>query len=441
MTLLFELVVESLGVGGVAALTGAIILGERAEAAASHPLLAATVCGLMTGLGLLVILPDTIEELVHEAGWPVERVMLVFLSSILVLFCIDHCFLEHQHLPPAGSSMAPATETALTPAECPATETALNVVAVAEVDPEAARASDAAQACEPCEPCEPCDETDDSSRRNSLWTSGRLSRVASAQRTSTTAQQLPVPQSTRECECENCDRVDAFALFSFAPRLAAAKQQRKAASRPKGVLLESGPLSDAVLVEMPSTTPGASEGRASRVSVSGGHSPVAAPPPQPSRVSRLLAVALRMMAWMLHAMIDGMLLAGAASLPVLLITALPVSICAIQDVAAFTVSMTKSGCSKRQLVLGLGLFSLSFPLGGIGAYLLFAESGSDVFVHVIRCIVAGIFVYMAAFELAPPHSHNRYVNAMYAIAFAVGASCALSIELIEEATSGETAAT
>ena len=85
----------------------------------------------MTGLGLLVILPDTIEELVHEAWWPVERVLLVFLSSILVLFCIDNCFLEHQHLPPAGSSMAPATETALTPAECPATETALNVVAVA----------------------------------------------------------------------------------------------------------------------------------------------------------------------------------------------------------------------------------------------------------------------------------------------------------------------
>ena len=230
---LAALIVVSLGVGCVAALTGILILGERADAAASHPLIAATVCGLMIGIGMLVILPDTMEALVHEAGWPVERVMLLFISSILAMFCIDHCFLEHEHLPPAGNSApALATETALTPAECTSATAVAADDFAAGIDSDAARVSHIAQGCEPCEPdeqvsdlaqdCEPCEPCEpDEPEPNSPPPS-----PACAQRTSTAAQQQPPPsqpppsqpprqppalQSTRTCECEDCERGDTFA--------------------------------------------------------------------------------------------------------------------------------------------------------------------------------------------------------------------------------------
>eukprot|EP00966_Prymnesium_polylepis_P302252 6983319-Prymnesium_polylepis.1 len=118
-------------------------------------------------IGVLVILPETIEGLVHEAGWPIERVMLVFLSSIVGMFVLDHCFFEHEHLPASGSAAAATvTATAATAAAAATAETSSNGVGAAawpaasaaeEGRAGSAALSHAPAGCEPCEPCEPCD--------------------------------------------------------------------------------------------------------------------------------------------------------------------------------------------------------------------------------------------------------------------------------------------
>jgi len=148
-----------------------------------------------------------------------------------------------------------------------------------------------------------------------------------------------------------------------------------------------------------------------------------------------IPIVMKLTAWMMHAMIDGMLLSSSTTVPTLVFTALAVSLCAVQDVAAFTVSMAKTGCTRNQMLLAVATFSLCFPLGAVFSFEMIAVSGSDSALLVVRVIIAGIFVYMAAFELAPPHSHSRGVNALYAVTFAVGACSVLSVELIEQASS------
>lgn len=43
--------------------------------------------------------------------------------------------------------------------------------------------------------------------------------------------------------------------------------------------------------------------------------------------------------------------------------------------------------------------------------------------------------YMALFEMAPPHTHNRAANFCYAAVFALGLLCASLGERLEELTS------
>ena len=68
---------------------------------------------------------------------------------------------------------------------------------------------------------------------------------------------------------------------------------------------------------------------------------------QPARWQRACALSLRVSAWMMHAMIDGMVLSSAPSTSVLAATAVPVTVCALQDVAAFTVAMVSARVRAR----------------------------------------------------------------------------------------------
>jgi len=53
------------------------------------------VSGLLSGLGLLVMLPSALEERPHDL--PLERVLLIFCTAPLVMFFLHHIILEHQH--------------------------------------------------------------------------------------------------------------------------------------------------------------------------------------------------------------------------------------------------------------------------------------------------------------------------------------------------------
>ena len=51
---------------------------------------------------------------------------------------------------------------------------------------------------------------------------------------------------------------------------------------------------------------------------------------------------------------------------------------------------------------------------------------------VLRCVMAGLFVYMALFELAPPHAHGRVQNLKYFCAFSFGLMSAYMADMFED---------
>ena len=131
-------------------------------------------------------------------------------------------------------------------------------------------------------------------------------------------------------------------------------------------------------------------------------------------------------------MIDGMVLASATSTYVLLATVVPVTVCALQDVAAFTFTMARLGASSRRtLTLAVLALSSSFPIGALVSHSVLQHASSTTAVNVIRSIVAGVFTYMAIFELSPPHTHNRAANTCYLLCFTCGAAMAYAIDMVE----------
>ncbi len=142
-----------------------------------------------------------------------------------------------------------------------------------------------------------------------------------------------------------------------------------------------------------------------------------------SSCERRLAVCIRVGAWMMHAMIDGMVLASAPSTYVMVATLLPISVCALQDTAAFIVTMARLGySSQRSLTVSVVALACAFPTGALVSHAVLASASSVVAVNVVRTVVSGIFTYMAIFELAPPHTHCRKANAVYLLCFTCGAA-------------------
>ena len=116
---------------------------------------------------------------------------------------------------------------------------------------------------------------------------------------------------------------------------------------------------------------------------------------QPERWQRTCAVTLRVSAWMMHAMIDGMVLASAPSTSVLAATAVPITVCALQDVAAFTVAMARLGASsRRSLTAAVVALSCAFPIGALASHAVLERASSDTAVNVVRTVVAGVFTYI-----------------------------------------------
>ena len=69
---------------------------SRRLASAVPPELKCFVSGLLSGLGLLVMLPLALDQLT-AAGWPYEHILLAFLAGPLATFFVNHVMLDHQH--------------------------------------------------------------------------------------------------------------------------------------------------------------------------------------------------------------------------------------------------------------------------------------------------------------------------------------------------------
>lgn len=142
---------------------------------------------------------------------------------------------------------------------------------------------------------------------------------------------------------------------------------------------------------------------------------------------------LRLCAWITHAMLDGLLLGTAEHLSVLIPLAFAILICAMQDVAGMYIYFSARGVSLRFVAVAVCFFGCAFPAGtGISLLLFRSSSDNERVLDVLRCVMAGLFVYMALFELAPPHAHGRIQNLKYFCAFGFGLLSAYLADAFED---------
>merc|ERR1712216_722621 len=129
----------------------------------------------------------------------------------------------------------------------------------------------------------------------------------------------------------------------------------------------------------------------------------------------------------------GVLMGSSDQLAVLIPLSFAILICAIQDVAGLYIYFTARGATTRFVTISLVLFALSFPIGAGISMLIFRGSHENALVlDVLRCVMAGLFVYMALFELTPPHAHGRLQNFKYFCAFGFGLASASLADVFED---------
>ena len=87
------------------------------------------------------------------------------------------------------------------------------------------------------------------------------------------------------------------------------------------------------------------------------------PHPRALAARPLRRMLLRLWAWMMHAMLDGVLIGTADQLAVLMPLSFAILICAIQDVAGLYIYLTARGATRNFVAIALVLFALSFPIG------------------------------------------------------------------------------
>ena len=142
---------------------------------------------------------------------------------------------------------------------------------------------------------------------------------------------------------------------------------------------------------------------------------------------------LRLGAWVLHALLDGVLLGTTDTLSVLVPLAFAILICGIQDTAGLYIFFTARSCSPRFVAVAVASFGCAFPLGAAVGLVAFHDMHTRTsLLSVLRCVMAGLFVYMALFELAPPHAHGRLNNLKYFLAFSFGLLSAYVADLFED---------
>jgi len=138
----------------------------------------------------------------------------------------------------------------------------------------------------------------------------------------------------------------------------------------------------------------------------------------------------RLVAWLVHSCLDGMVLGSCTSQVVLAPLAVAILLCTVQDVAAFCLSLREY--SSKTKSLALGVFAATIPCGaGIALQLVDSTRGQREALDIFRVCVAGIFVHMALFEMSPPHSHRRSTNLCYVVCFSLGLASASAAGLLE----------
>ena len=155
-------------------------------------------------------------------------------------------------------------------------------------------------------------------------------------------------------------------------------------------------------------------------------------------LTSVCTILLRVSAWAAHAILDGFMLGSAQSIAMVGATTIPVALCAMQDASTLVLGHLGRGDSQREALISVVLLAVCFPLGAACALCLaswpfaFAPPSGDVLLY-LRAFTAGIFLYMAVFEFAPPHAHGRFESLRRLLAFALGLAVAWLAEALEDA--------
>jgi zinc transporter ZupT len=146
------------------------------------------------------------------------------------------------------------------------------------------------------------------------------------------------------------------------------------------------------------------------------------------------ALLMRLGAWLIHSFFDGIILGSSDPRPsVMLPLTFAILVCAVQDVAGMYIYFSTRKVDRTFLVCGIIGFAFCFPAGaGVSVAAFWGQRQSE-WVDLLRVALAGLFVYMALFEMAPPHAHGRWMNLKYALAFSFGLGSAYLADAFEEA--------
>jgi len=342
---------------------GEVVLPPGA-AGACRPVLASFVGGILIGIGLLVLLPEGAEELHERHGWPMNRVLLLFIGSASSLFLLEHCVLGHEHAPlPSAPKLA-------------------SLDATAALEPAPGLSSTAPQALQ----CEPCEEVPaDALPAVTFAITTKQRRQRKVLIGGTPGGEIGITMSG-QLPCECCE---------------------------ESSMLESDDVSRKWLAQA-----------------------ICPRTPRALAALRLASEAARLLAWMVHTFLDGIALGSCSSAGSLPPLALAMLVCTLQDTSAFCACLRR--VSQCYSLVALVSFSLTFSLGVVvSLWSLRLGGASPRVLEVARVVMAAFFVYMAIFEMSPPHTHARLRNFTYLLAFVIGVSVAASTDVLEGIFSGD----
>jgi len=94
-------------------------------------------------------------------------------------------------------------------------------------------------------------------------------------------------------------------------------------------------------------------------------------------------------------------------------------------------TLSASRASRRAIIASAACFGAGFPIGA-GLLVALASSPSAARAALaLPAVAAGLFLYMAVFEFAPPHAHGRKASLAQWLAFSSGVALAYATEALE----------
>ena len=148
------------------------------------------------------------------------------------------------------------------------------------------------------------------------------------------------------------------------------------------------------------------------------------------RCSVGFGMGFRLVARIVDAALDGVLLATSTEVGVLIPLTLAICLCSSGDVVCLYVYFTKRNCAKCFKAFAIAMVCLAFPIGTGVTLALLKEFATTL--NALRCIVSGLFIYVGFFELMPPIPHGQMNSLKYFLAFSAGLLCAYISDSFED---------